>query len=63
MSRSETRAERIYVSLRSDILTGRLLPGQRLPFAELGTRYATSVGVLREALSRLVEQGLVQSEP
>ncbi|WP_433087269.1 GntR family transcriptional regulator [Dactylosporangium sp. CA-052675] len=63
MPRSETRAERIYTNLRGDILTGRLLPGQRLPFAELGARYGTSVGVLREALSRLVEQGLVLSEP
>jgi DNA-binding GntR family transcriptional regulator len=63
MARSETRSERIYAQLRSDILTGRLFPGQRLPFADLGTRYSTSVGVLREALSRLVEQGLVLSEP
>lgn len=63
MARSETRAERIYANLRGDILTGRLLPGQRLPFADLGARYSTSVGVLREALSRLVEQGLVLSEP
>jgi DNA-binding GntR family transcriptional regulator len=63
MPRSETRAERIYANLRGDILTGRLLPGQRLPFADLGVRYGTSVGVLREALSRLVEQGLVLSEP
>jgi DNA-binding GntR family transcriptional regulator len=63
MARSETRAERIYAQLRTDILTGRLLPGQRLPFADLGDRYSTSVGVLREALSRLVEQGLVLSEP
>ena len=63
MPRSETRAERIYVRLRADILTGRLLPGQRLPFADLGVRYETSVGVLREALSRLVEQGLVLAEP
>ena len=63
MPRSETRAERIYGSLRADILTGRLLPGQRLPFADLSERYSTSVGVLREALSRLVEQGLVLAEP
>src|SRR6201991_3101307 len=63
MPRSETRAERTYANLRGDILTGRLLPGQRLPFAELGSRYSTSVGVLREALSRLGEQGLVLSEP
>ena len=63
MPRSETRAGRIYGRLRADILTGRLLPGQRLPFADLGVRYETSVGVLREALSRLVEQGLVLAEP
>ncbi len=63
MPRGETRAERIYTNLRADILTGRLLPGQRLPFADLSVRYETSVGVLREALSRLVEQGLVLAEP
>lgn len=49
--------------LRSDILAGRLVPGQRLPFVELSANYPFSVGVTREALSRLVEQGLVQSEP
>lgn len=41
MPRSVTRAERIYLAIRGDILTGRLLPGQRLPFADLGERYGT----------------------
>jgi DNA-binding GntR family transcriptional regulator len=63
MTRASTRAEVAFLDLRRDILAGRLLPGQRLQFSDLSVRYVTSVGVLREALSRLVEQGLVISEP
>lgn len=58
-----TRGEDVYGRLRGDILAGRLRPGSRLPFAELCSRYGTSVGVVREGLSRLVEQDLVVSEP
>lgn len=58
-----TRTERVYARMRADILAGRLLPGSRLPFAELCARYGASMGVLREGLSRLVEQGLVLAEP
>ncbi|WP_415856231.1 GntR family transcriptional regulator [Sinomonas sp. G460-2] len=58
-----TRHEQAYERLREDILGGRLQPGQKLRFAELGATYDASVGSLREALSRLVEQGLVRSEP
>jgi DNA-binding GntR family transcriptional regulator len=63
MPEGGTRAERAYQQLRSDILSGRLLPGQRLLFTDLSARYSTSVGVLREGLSRLAEQGLVVSQP
>lgn len=63
MVHAGTRSETALLALRRDILAGRLLPGQRLQFNELNTRYQMSVGVLREALSRLVEQGLVISEP
>lgn len=58
-----TRAEEVYARLRADILAGRLRPGARLPFAELCSRYGTSVGVVREGLSRLTEQDLVVAEP
>ncbi len=65
MSRSgaPTRAERVYVELRADILAGRQRPGARLPFAELTARYEASMGVVREALTRLAAEGLVDSEP
>lgn len=61
--KSKTRHEQVYHSLRADILSGRLAPGQKLPFADLSARYSFSVGVIREALSRLVEQGLVENAP
>lgn len=58
-----TRAERVFGQLREDILTGKLAPGTKLAFPALSERYSASVGVTREALSRLSELGLVISEP
>ncbi|OZM75790.1 GntR family transcriptional regulator [Pseudonocardia sp. MH-G8] len=65
MSRSgtPTRAERVYAELRGDILAGRVRPASRLRFAELSARYGASMGVVREALTRLTAEGLVESEP
>lgn len=62
-ARAVTRTEQVYGSMRADILSGRLEPGARLPFAELTERYGASMGALREALHRLAEQGLVTNEP
>lgn len=58
-----TRVERVYAELRADILAGRQPPGTRLPFAELTVRYQASMGVVREALTRLAAEGLIESEP
>ncbi|MEU6147491.1 GntR family transcriptional regulator [Streptomyces sp. NPDC047081] len=58
-----TRGEAVFTAVRGDILAGRLTPGARMPFADLCARYGASTGVLREALSRLAEQGLVLVEP
>ena len=59
----KTRAGGVFTRLRDDILSGALAPGTKLSFATLSERYAASVGVTREALSRLGELGLVTSEP
>lgn len=59
----KTRAFGVFTRLRDDILSGALAPGTKLSFASLSERYAASVGVTREALSRLGELGLVTSEP
>jgi DNA-binding GntR family transcriptional regulator len=58
-----TRADDVYRRLRGDILGGRLVPGQRLKFPDLSQRYETSVGAAREALTRLVADGFVRSQP
>lgn len=62
-SQAITRADAVIASIRADILNGRLAPGSKLAFAELGALYGVSTGVLREVLSRLTEQGLATSRP
>lgn len=62
-TRATTRTEKVYSQLRADILGGRLAPGVRLPFADLSERYGGSTSAIREGLQRLVELGLVISEP
>jgi DNA-binding GntR family transcriptional regulator len=52
-----------YEALRADLLACRILPGSRLKIQELCTRFAVSLGAIREALSRLTSEGLVVSEP
>jgi len=48
--------------LKGDILDGRLPPGSKLGTAMLQQAYDTSVGTLREALSHLRSEGLVEME-
>lgn len=62
MPNGVTKADRVFDSLRGDILAGRHRPGARLLYTDLCGQYATSTGVLREALLRLCEQGLVAGE-
>lgn len=48
--------------LRSDILAGELLPAERLRIQALSERYEVGATAIREALSRLVAEGLVTIE-
>ncbi len=54
-----TLNEDIYRRVRGDILAGRIRPGDRLSPAELRERFGVSLGVIREALTKLAEQKLV----
>jgi GntR family transcriptional regulator, carbon starvation induced regulator len=49
--------------LRQQILTGMLLPGQKLKVAELAAEHSVSLNVVREALNRLAGEQLVEIEP
>src|SRR5437764_991370 len=55
-------ADAAYSRLRSDTLGGELLPGMKLKRDALRDRYEVSVNTLRETLSRLAADGLVEAE-
>jgi len=55
-----TRATSVYDQLRADLLGGLIEPGNKLAIEALAGRYATSATPLREALNRLVSDGLVE---
>lgn len=46
--------------LKGDILDGHFAPGARLRFADLQKTYEAGIGTLREALSQLLPEGLVE---
>ncbi|HEX4224839.1 MAG TPA: GntR family transcriptional regulator [Pseudonocardiaceae bacterium] len=48
--------------LRAAIMSGALLPGAQLGEADLAARFQVSRGPLREAMQRLVQEGLLRSE-
>ncbi len=58
----ETSGERTWRRIRTDILFGRLAPGQRLRLDRLKADYEVSVSALREILARLVSERLVLAE-
>jgi DNA-binding GntR family transcriptional regulator len=59
----KSTVEIVYDELRSAIMYGHLAPGEQLGEAELAGRLGISRGPLREAMQRLVQEGLLHSEP
>lgn len=60
---TSSRTEHVFDQLRLDLLDGRILPGERLKLPALAERFGLSMTVIREALTRLAEQGLVVVNP
>jgi DNA-binding GntR family transcriptional regulator len=52
----------VLLRLRSEILSCRLKPGEKLLIAGLAKRLGVSLSAIREALSRLAAEGLVRAE-
>ena len=63
MTRGLTSAERALATLRDLIMGGELAPGARLGEVELAERLGVSRTPVREALSRLAAEGLVEIAP
>jgi DNA-binding GntR family transcriptional regulator len=58
----QSTAELIADQLRSAIMYGVFAPGTQLGEAELAARFEVSRGPLREAMQRLVQEGLLRGE-
>lgn len=59
---TRSRSEEAWQLLRDAIFTGRFAPGAPLRFAEMQALCGMSVSPVREALTRLVTEGLVETE-
>lgn len=57
------RTAHVHDDIRLDILTGKLAPSEPLRIAAFATEFGVSMAVIREALIRLSEQGLVAFTP
>ena len=58
-----TYASMVTERLRANIVNGTLEPGSQLSEVELASSFGVSRGPVREALQRLIQEGLVRSEP
>ena len=54
--------DKVYSRIRSDVILGRLPPGQRLTLERMRDTYRTSIGTLREVLNRLASEGFIAAE-
>src|SRR5271170_7317741 len=52
----------VYRQLRADLLAGRLRPGEKLRDEGLRQRFSSGSSPIREALNRLLAEGLVSLE-
>ncbi len=58
---TQTAATMVYTRLREAILSGELIPGQKLGIDAVRERFDAGATPVREALNRLVSEGLVTS--
>jgi DNA-binding GntR family transcriptional regulator len=61
--RGRSLVEDVYEALRSEILLGRRLPSSRLQLNELAEQHGVSLSVVREAVTRLASEDLVEATP
>ncbi len=62
LQKTASVGEKAYRQIRSDIIFGRLQPGEKLKLDRLKTSYGASISTLRELLSRLATEGFIVAE-
>ena len=55
----ESKGDQIYSQLAQALVKGQLLPGERLKIRELSVQMGTSVTPVRDAILRLVQDGVL----
>lgn len=60
---TQTLVDVAYKALKKDITEGILVPGQKIITRELHERYGISETPIKQALNRLITEGLVESTP
>ena len=63
ISKEISLTESVYRALRNELIFGRLAPGSRLKTDPIAQKYGVSLAAVREALTRLASEGLVDAEP
>jgi len=61
--RGPTLVQQVYDAICQDLVTGRLAPGQRIVLDRLAAELGTSPTPVREALARLIQEGLIVAGP
>jgi DNA-binding GntR family transcriptional regulator len=59
----KTLAEEMYQTIRAQILSGQLISGERLDLSRLAKAHGVSPSVVREAVTRLATERLLESIP
>lgn len=59
---TETVGDSAYRRIRTDLVFGKLVPGQKLKLERMSGAYGTSISTLRETLNRLCSEGFVVAE-
>ena len=59
----ESLVDKAYEAIRNDLTRGELVPGQKITFQELVKKYEISETPIKQALNRMVVEGLVESIP
>jgi GntR family carbon starvation induced transcriptional regulator len=59
---AETVGDSAYRRIRTDLIFGKLTPGQKLKLERMSGAYGTSISTLRETLNRLCSEGFVVAE-
>lgn len=58
-----SRVEGLHARLQTEILHGSFVPGQRLRLADLAAQHGVSLTVVREAVTRLAAEGMLEAVP